>query len=130
MTTFQIIEGGKGRPSIHEAQSMAGLSSIERARCEVIDRLAAAAWEVEREPHEINWAAYVRRGYDEADKSPGILVDVSNRYTRARAMLLALKPPEPCFDEDIAVAVSCDVNGSDPVVVVDHVSAWIDEVLK
>lgn len=134
MSIFRVIEGGRavGDAMVPEHRKFTG-TPLERARCEVINRVAAAIHKasIEGNPDCLAWEQWVDAAYANATTNPQMLEEVSITIRAARAAIAALNPPEPLFDEDIAVAASNAVQGGgDAVIVIAHVEAWIAEVLN
>lgn len=127
--TFRVIEGGKPAVPEHRKDHM---TLEERASFEVIDRVCAAIHSAGTDdmPGYPTWQEFVDAAYDNAETNPRLLEDVQQTINAARAAIAAMRPPEPSFDEDIACLVSGKVKGSDAVIVIETVTAWIDEVLK
>ena len=120
------------RPAVPEHRRQTG-SSQERARAEVIDRVATSIHMAHAEdmPGYPTWEAFVDGAYENVETNPRMLEQVSDTIRAARAAIAALTPPDTLFDEDIALAVSNSVQaGGDAVIVISHVEAWIAEVLK
>lgn len=120
------------RPRVPEHRRASG-TPLEQARGEVVNRVAAAIHMANTEDMTSypTWQAFVDGAYENVETNPKMLEAVSDTIRAARAAIAAVIPPEPCFDEDIAVAASNAVEaGGDAVIVISHVEAWLNEVLK
>lgn len=108
--TFRVIDGGRAaaEAAIPEHRRFTG-TPLERARCDVINRVAAAIHEAgsEEMPGYPGWEQWVDWAY-EPNADPKLLEDVSNTISAARAAVAAMAPPEASHDAMVYAAISDD----------------------
>jgi len=123
--TFRVIEGG-GRPAIPAP------GSVEEARAQIIDRVAAAIWAFQDEapdPVYATWGEMKALALKEPDRA----YLVRQTLAQARGALRALRPADDLADADIEVVAAAwegSTIGTAPSLCLGNIQGWIDEVLK
>lgn len=123
--TFRVIEGG-GRPAALTP------GSVEEARAQIVDRVAAAIWAFQDEypdPIYATWAEMKRLSAVDPSRAARVRVTIA----QARAAIGALRPADEIDDSDTEVAAGAweaSTIGMAPSACLCGVQGWIDEVLK
>lgn len=123
--TFRVIEGG-GRPSTPQP------GTVEEARAQIIDRVAAAIWAFRDEVPEPAYATWEEMKAI-ALKEPDRAYLVRQTLAQARGALAALRPSDELADADIEVVAAAwegSTIGTAPSLCLGNIQGWIDEVLK
>lgn len=88
------------RPKVPEHRRFTG-SPLERARCDVVNRVAGAIHMsgAENMPGYPTWEEFVDAAYENAETNPKMLEDVSNTIRAARAAIGAMTTAAPATAE-------------------------------
>ncbi len=123
--TFRIIEGG-GRPATPAP------GTVEEARAQIIDRVAAAIWGFQDEhpdPVCATWSEMKQLALSDRERAANVRLTLR----QACAAIAALRPNDALDDADVEIVAAAwegSTIGGPPSICLGNIQGWIDEVLK
>lgn len=123
--TFRVIEGGG-------PQATPTPGTVEEARAEIIDRVAAAIWGHQEgfpDPVYATWSEMKQLALTDRDRAANVRLTLR----LARAAIAALRPTDAVDDADVEIVAAAwegSTIGGPPSICLGNIQGWIDEVLK